>query len=252
MKPRFENKVAVVTGAASGIGRAIAARLVDEGAHVAAFDIDTAPLAGEDSLSTYQCDVSDPGQVAEAVDKVIGDHGGIDVLVNSAGIVRYGALPDYSDQDWSAVIGVNLTGVFHTVRAVVPAMAARGGGAIVNVASNQAFASQPLVAAYSATKGALVAMTRTIAIDHAAEGIRANAVAPGSVRTKMLEDAAEQFSPEDPEAAIDEWGSLHVIGRVIEPEEVAAVVAFLASHEASAVTGATYLCDGGLSIRLGG
>lgn len=249
---RFEGLVAVVTGAASGIGQATARRFADEGASVAMVDIAPIETGGPGTMTTHCCDVSDSAQVGVLFEDILDRHATVDVLVNSAGIVRYGALPDVTDDDWAAVIGVNLTGSFHMSRAAIPAMKQGGGGVIVNVASNQAFASQPLVAAYSASKGALVAMTRTVALDHAADGIRVNAVAPGSVRTEMLEQAADLFSPNDPKGAIEEWGRKHAIGRVIEPEEIAATIAFLASAEAAAITGATYLCDGGLSIRLGG
>lgn len=258
MTQRFVGRVAVVTGAASGIGRAAAERLHTEGAMVAVLDLDGAAaravaetLDGDQERSlAVTCDVRDTDSATAAVEAAADRFGGVDVLVNSAGIVRYGEVTDVSDQDWEAVVDTNLTGAFRMMRAVVPHLRARGRGAIVSVASNQAYASQRSVAAYVASKGGLVALTKAVALDHADEGIRVNAVAPGSTRTAMLETAAARFAPEDPDRAIRDWGHALPIGRVIEPGEVAAVIAFLASDESSAVTGATYLCDGALSAAL--
>lgn len=173
------------------------------------------------------------------------------MLVNNAGVVRYGTAPEFPVEDWDLVVGTNLKGAFLTVKHAVPLMRERGGGAIVNLASAQAFASQPLVAAYSASKGGIVAMTRTMALDHAADGIRVNCVCPGSVETPMLRYGAEVLDGGDPHQTMQAWGRLHPIGRLIQPEEVAALVAFLASDDAAAITGAPYLVDGGLLAELG-
>jgi NAD(P)-dependent dehydrogenase (short-subunit alcohol dehydrogenase family) len=252
----LDGKVALVTGAASGIGAATVRELAAQGALVGVLDRDVAAaqgvadaIAGE-AAAAFGCDVRDSDACRAAVTGVAERFGGLDVVVCSAGVVRYGRVDELSEDDWDLQIDTNLRGVFLIARHAIPLMRERGGGAIVNVASTQAFASQELVPAYTASKGAVVALTRTMALDHARDGIRVNAVGPGSVDTAMLHYAADHFSPGDPDAAIEGWGASHPIGRVIRPEEVARVIAFLASDAASAVTGATYLVDGGATAKL--
>jgi NAD(P)-dependent dehydrogenase (short-subunit alcohol dehydrogenase family) len=174
----------------------------------------------------------------------------LDISVASAGVIRYGKIDELSDADWDFQIDTNLRGVFLLARHAIPLLRSRGGGSIVNVASTQAFASQELVSAYSASKGAIVALTRTLALDHAPDNIRVNAVGPGSVDTAMLRWAAGVLEPDDPEKALGDWGASHPIGRVIQPVEVARVIAFLASDAASAVTGTTVMVDGGATAKL--
>ncbi|HWL44434.1 MAG TPA: glucose 1-dehydrogenase [Ilumatobacter sp.] len=251
------DRVALVTGAGKGIGAACARRLAAEGAAVGLMDRDRAALdgvvadidaTGGRALAVVG-DVSQSADAAAAVEAVVARFGGLDVLVNNAGIQRYGSVDTTDEAVWNEVIGVNLTGVYLMSRYAVPQLRARGGGAIVNTASVQAFASQADVAAYSASKGGVVALTRTMALDHAADRIRVTCIAPGSVRTPMLEWAAEQFSPDDPEAAIAEWGSKHALGSVIDPDDVARLVAFLASDAARAITGSCHVIDAGLLAK---
>lgn len=253
-------RVAIVTGAGAGIGAAVARRLAADGAAVAAWDADAE--AAEDTATeirrtggtarAYAVDVADGAGVRTASDAVVADLGGVDVLANVAGVVRYGTVVEMSEEDWDLMVDTNLKGIFLTAKYVVPHLQRRGGGVIVNTASAQAFASQPRVAAYTATKGAIVAMTRALAVDHAADGIRAVCVCPGSVHTPMLRYGAEMISPDaDPDETMRSWGSQHPLGVLIEPEDVANLVAFLTSAQAGAITGAPYLIDAGLTSRLG-
>lgn len=251
----FEGKGAIVTGGANGIGLATAGALVARGARVAIVDADEE--AGEraaDGLPGaifFRADVSR----AEEVDRVVQDASTslkrIDVLVSSAGVQRYGSVVDTDEEIWDEVVGVNLKSIYLMSRRVVPVMLRKGGGVIVNVASVQGFAAQRGVAAYSASKGGVVALTRAMAVDHAPQ-IRVNCVCPGSVDTPMLRGAAKLFSPDDPGRALKEWGEMHPMGRVAQPEEVAEAICFLASPASSFVTGTSVLVDGGLLSIISG
>lgn len=250
----FQGHVALVTGAAVGIGAAIARGLADAGAAVGLVDLDEAALSStvngivDSGGKAIACvgNVSEAATASRAVDSVVDAFGCLDILVNNAGVVRYGELPRFSEDDWDFVLNTNLKAMYQTAHVAIPRMRAVGKGAIVNVASVQAFWSHQGAVAYSASKGGVVAFTRSLSLDHAHEGIRVNAVAPGSVRTPMLLDAARRSNPEDPDAALAVFAQTHPIRRLIEPEEVANVVLFLASDAASAVTGITVPVDGGI------
>lgn len=254
----FAGKTAFVTGGASGIGAATARGFGAAGGAVIVCDVSEQGAAqvvqeireaGGAAISSH-CDVSRAEDVAAAVDAATRAFGGIDFVAACAGVVRHGKAPDFSETDWNFVIDTNLKGVFLTVKHTIPALAKRGGGAIVTVSSVNAVASARMIPAYAASKGGIVSMTRTLALDHASDGIRVNCVLPGSVDTAMLRASASRRSPEDPEAALAEWGRRHPIGHVLSAESVANAILFLASDDASAMTGAIVTVDGGLTALL--
>jgi NAD(P)-dependent dehydrogenase (short-subunit alcohol dehydrogenase family) len=243
---RLDGKVAVVTGGARGIGRATATALAGAGASVAILDRDAATAETTarglgNSVSAHAADVTEEASLERAFAAVVERHGGVDILVNSAGIGLRHAAVDHPLADWDKVIAVNLTGVFLGSRIAARSMLRRGGGAVVNLASIMGFSGGGLYpnVSYQATKGAVVNMTRALAVEWAQSGIRVNAVAPTWVRTDLT--AAVLDRP----GILDRIAELTPMRRLATPEEVALAILFLASPAAAMITGHTLPVDGG-------
>ena len=246
---------AAVTGAAAGIGEAVAVLLAEQGAVVYAIDVNAEALqelagrpTGPGRIVPVPADVTDEAAMTAAFEKIAAD-GGVDSLVCAAGIQTYGTVDGTPMSTYDRTMDVNVRGAFLAAHLAIPQIRNHGGGAVVLVASVQAYVAQQGVAAYAATKGALLSLMRAMAVDHAAEGIRVNAVCPGSVDTPMLRWAASLHadSDADVEAIVADWGRAHPIGRVAQPREVADVVAYLLGPHSSFVTGADVKVDGGLT-----
>jgi NAD(P)-dependent dehydrogenase (short-subunit alcohol dehydrogenase family) len=252
MTERLAGKAALITGATSGIGLAIAERFAAEGAKLLLTGRNTAEgtkLAKRLGAHFIDGDVTERGLADRLADETVKQFGRIDVLVNNAGIVHRGTALETSDDDFARVMGVNVEAVFRFSRAAIKRMVAQfdkdgRGGAIVNIASDWAFVAGRAELAYCTSKGAVVQMTRALALDHARQGIRVNAVAPGDVETPMLLSGILKRGVSAAEG-LKENGAAIPMGRVGRPEEIAAAVAFLASDEASFCTGTTLLADGG-------
>jgi 2-keto-3-deoxy-L-fuconate dehydrogenase len=238
---------AVVTGGASGIGAATVARLRRDGMRVAALDRDELLLAGVDADARVVADVTSEDDVRRGIDEAAAALGGLDVAVACAGVAGRGTVPDTPLEEWERVFAVNVRGVYLTAKAAIPHLREAGGGAVVVVASQLGLVAAEGAAAYCASKGAAVMLTRAMAVDHAAEGIRVNCVCPGPTITPLLESYFALSTDAAQEQARYEQAQVH--GRLIEPEEIADAIAYLASPGASSTIGAALVVDGGYSIR---
>jgi NAD(P)-dependent dehydrogenase (short-subunit alcohol dehydrogenase family) len=252
---RFAGKVVVVTGGEAGIGAAAVARFATEGAKTVSLDLKLGAAGGTPGTLRIACDVSKSEAVAAAFAEVRAKLGGVDVLVNNAGIQHYGTVVDTSEEEWDHVMNVNLKSAFLCAKHAIPMMLERagggggGGGVVVNLSSVQAFHSQKTVAPYTTSKTALLGLTRSIAVDYAPK-VRCVAVCPGTVDTPMLRWAIDK-SP-DPAAVFRECEQMHLNQRVGNPAEIAGLVAYLASDEAAFINGQFVRIDGGLGISIGG
>ncbi|HEY0486111.1 MAG TPA: glucose 1-dehydrogenase [Mycobacteriales bacterium] len=257
MSGRLEGRVALVTGAGSGIGRAAAELFAAEGASVAVVDL-RADAAGETTAKivadggralAVAADVSSAAGVDAAVGEVVGALGRLDVLYNNAGVSSSGSVADADEDDWDRCLAVNVKGTFLCSRAAVPHLEAAGGGAIVNQGSVAALVGVPDFAAYCAAKGAVVSLTRSMAVDLASRRIRVNVICPGTVYTPLMEPMLRARGDGDLDAGLAKTVTKYPIGRLGTPEEIARVALFLASDDASFLTGSVVTADGGMTAQ---
>ncbi len=248
---RYEGKSVIVTGAASGIGRATARRLAEEGGRVACLDVSEAALSevvseitsAGGTAAAFECDVSSVDQVRSAVASSVSEFGPTDVLCNIAGIGRYYNSTEMEPEDWNRILAVNLTGTWFVSQAVLPHMLDRGG-VIVNTASTSGLFPQPWQAAYCASKGGVVMLTKALALEYIGRKVRVNAVAPGGVDTPIMQDFAQM-----PEGADMKRIMRYVTPRgFCQPEDMASLFAYVGSDEAHYMTGSVVLMDGGMTL----
>ncbi len=245
----FKNKTIIITGGSKGIGAACGKSFYEAGANVCIFDLSNDHTANNPRWYYQYVDVSKSAEVQAAVKAVYEKFGAIHFLVNNVGIQRYGSVEDTPEEVWDEVMNNNLKSYFLCSKYVVPFMKKNPGGVIINLSSVQAFVTQENVAAYAASKSAILGLTRSIAIDFA-PGIRCVTVCPGTIDTPMLQNALKE-SP-DPEAVMKECEDMHLLQRIGKPEEVANVIKFLCSDEAGFITGESIRVDGGLGIKIQG
>lgn len=243
----------VITGAAKGIGKACVEYFLENGDTIIALDIDESALSKlsleNPRLNIFTCDVSKEESVQKSIRKSIEKVGDIDVLINNAGIQRYSTITETTEEEWDLVMNVNLKSAFLCAKHAIPSMQKKGKGVVINVSSVQAFITQQKVAPYTTSKTAMLGLTRSIAVDYA-PNIRCVAVCPGTVDTPMLRDAIKES--DYPEKVYQECIDMHLTKRICPPEEVAALIGFLASEKAGSITGQSFRVDGGLGIHIGG
>lgn len=251
MTATFQDRVVVITGAASGIGAATARRFAELGATLSLADRATDALedlaadlraAGWGDPATLTVDVAVESEVTSLIEQTVARFGRLDVLVNNAGIGHYGHITDTTTEAWRRVMAVDLDSVFFACRAAIPHLAATGGN-VVTTCSISGLYADPGLAVYATAKGAVANLTRNLAVDHARQGVRVNAVCPGGVRTPMLQSVLDRWP--------EEYERLVPMGRPAEPHEIASAITFLASPEASYITGINLVVDGGVTAKTG-
>lgn len=243
MTGELAGRIAIVTGGAAGIGLATARLLADRGADVCVFDRHAADLP--DPLHGHQCDITDDGSVRAAVAAVAAERGGVDIVINNAGIGAVGTVADNTDAEWLTVLDVNVIGTARVVRATLPLLKQSLHASVVNVGSIVATLGLPNRAIYSASKGAVVALTRAMAVDHLADGVRFNCVSPATVDTAWVQRLlAEAPDPESTRAALL---ARQPHGRLVTSEEVAAAIVYLVGPSAASITGTDLMVDAGMS-----
>jgi NAD(P)-dependent dehydrogenase (short-subunit alcohol dehydrogenase family) len=240
---RLDDRVALVTGAASGIGLACARRFADEGAKVVGVDLQPGPDG-----DTRVVDVTDEAAISSAVDAIVGDHGRIDVVLNAAGVAGGGPIHLLDATEWERVIRVNLTGTFLVCKHALARMIEQGSGSIVNVASIEGIEGTEGGSSYNASKGAVVLLTKNLAIDYGRVGVRANCICPGFIEGTTMFDSV--MSMEGMTQVREQYRQAHKLGRFGRPDEIAAAAAFLASDDASFVTGHALVVDGGFTAGM--
>jgi NAD(P)-dependent dehydrogenase (short-subunit alcohol dehydrogenase family) len=244
----LDGAVAIVTGAAGGIGGAVVAKLRAAGAKVVAEDIDpVVEQLADDDVAALCADAADADTARRAVELALTRFGRLDVVVNNAGRFLLKPIVDTTDDEWDGLMTTNVRSVFVHCREALPHLVAARGGAIVNVSSISGVVGLPAQGAYCATKGAIAQITRQLAIEHASDGVRVNAVAPGAVDTSFVDEALA--GAPDRAAARRDIGTSHPLGRMAAPEEIARVIVFLASHQSSFMTGAVVMADGGFTAQ---
>lgn len=250
----LKGKTVVITGGAKGIGAGCVKVFHREQANIVILDVDKqAGIKLAENLGDHvlflDCDISDEKQVSGAMNTAADKFGGIDVLVNNAGILHYAAVTETTEKAWDSLMNVNLKGAFLCAKHAIPYMQKAGAGVVVNMSSVQAYVVQEKVAAYVTSKSALVGLSNSIAVDYA-PNIRSVAICPGGVDTEMNREAFQQSA--DPDRARQETVDIHLVNRMAQPEEIGEMVAFVASEKGSFITGQTLRIDGGIGLRVAG
>lgn len=254
---RLKGKRALITGGGSGLGRAMAERFTEEGAAVAIADINrpdaegtVMKLAARGHRAMFTIgDVSKTADAQRMVREAVAYLGGLDILINNAGIETVGSVTTAKEEDWDRQIAVNLRGTFTMSRFAIPEIIQAGGGAVVNLGSIGGLVAVKEYSAYGASKGAVIQLTRSMALDYAQNNIRVNCICPGPIDTPMIQRAAETLNPRDPEAIKKLYGSFTMLNRLGRPEEIASCAVFLVSDESSYVTGHALAADGGYTVQ---